>query len=87
MFFPTVSQARSPEAEMLAQEIAGLVRTRRMQRPDLPWGDVWAAFAIAREMLSGEFAGSAARAPVFAAVAVALLTALGAAVAFFTAQP
>jgi hypothetical protein len=86
MFVHTTPPARSPEAQMLAQEIAGLVRTKRMQRPDLPWSDVWMAFAIAREMLAREFGGRA-RAPLAAAIAVAVLTAIGGAVAFFFAQP
>ena len=79
-------QAHSPEAEMLAQEIAAVVRTRRVQRPDLPWGDVCFAFAIAREMLSREFGGAAARAPLLALAAVLALV-LGGAVAFFSAHP
>jgi hypothetical protein len=76
----------SPQAQMLGQEIAGLVRERRVQRPDLAWTDVILALAIARETLSRESGGSNASrlASLVAGLLAVVMLAVGA--LFFVAQ-
>lgn len=72
----------SHEAQALGQEIAGLVRERRMQRPDLQWNEVLLALAVARETLEQEAGPSASRAALVAGLAALALAAAGALVFF-----
>lgn len=82
MFIPMQA---SPEAQLLGHEIAGLVRERQMQRPDISWGDVLFAFAIARETLTQDSGARGARARAIASLVCAALLA-GGVLLFVSAQ-
>ena len=70
----TPAQA-SASAQVLAHEIASLVRERRMQSSELTWQEVWMALALARQSLSQESGSFSARAQMVASLALTVLMA------------
>ncbi len=72
----------SANAQMLAHEIALLVREARMQRPELTWGETWMALALARQSLSQESGTFGRRAQIVAGLATTILALVGGILAF-----